>query len=103
MNDAEGPPRSEAQAVHDTLFLGLAAFESVALGTGRSVRTVYNWATLGMPIRYVGGRPYAILAELPKFLDAIGRRRARARDVEPRRRGRPRKHLQHRGFEDQRR
>jgi hypothetical protein len=103
MNGAEGSPPTETEVVHDRLFVGLASFEAVARATGRSTRTVYNWVARGMPIRYVGSRPYAILAKLPEFLDAIGPRRVRPRDLEPPRRGRPRKHLQRIGSEDRRR
>jgi hypothetical protein len=103
MNNADDGLSHGAQAVHDRVFTGLATFEDVARGTHRSERTVYAWANRGLPVRYVGNTPYVIVAMLAEFLDGLGRKRASGEHLEPRRRGRPRKHLQQRGSEDRRR
>ncbi len=67
------------------LFDDLAPFQTFAKAVGKSERAVGRWAKNGLPIRYIGKRPYVVVSQAMEFLA-----RPKATPA-PVRRGRPRK------------
>ena len=81
----------EAKAIREKLLDGLGEVDYVAEAFDRSPRCVNGWIAKGLPVQYIGRKPYVILNEVKPFLHSLGAKAARNADVRPRRRGRPRK------------
>lgn len=73
-------------AIRAKMLDGLAPVDAFAAAIGKTPRTIYSYIALGLPVTYIGRTPYVIIEPARDWLRAQG-----AREIEPRRRGRPRK------------